>query len=87
MEHIQGVPDYAAEGPVIHGATTNFSPDYAPEEIYEIAAKLMASGGISPLQPNDGKHARFQGSVSDSPGAKAQPVREDVSTKANVLSK
>ncbi len=78
LEVIQGAPDYAAEAPVMHGSPTNFSPDYAPEEIYEIAAKLMASGGISPLQPGDGKHARYQGSVSDSPGAKAQPVRENV---------
>ena len=38
----------------------------------------MAAGGISPNQPNDGKHARFQGSVSDSIGAKAQPIRENV---------
>ncbi len=82
LEVIQGAPDYGAEAPVMHGATTNFSPDYAPEEIYEIAAKLMASGGISPLQPDDGKHARYQGSVSDSPGAKAQPIREEVSAFA-----
>ena len=74
LEVIAGVPDYAAEGPVNTEAPTFFSPDYAPEEIYEIAAQLMQKGGISPLQPNDGKHSRFQASTADSPGASAQPV-------------
>jgi Mn-containing catalase len=60
LEVIQGAPDYAAEGPEIEGSPTLFSPDYAPEEIYEIAAKLMAAGGISPNQPGDGHHARSQ---------------------------
>ena len=52
------------------------SPDYAPEEIYEIAQQLMKKGGISPLQPGDGQHSRFQGSTADSPGASAQPGRK-----------
>ncbi len=73
LEVKTGVPDYAAEGPVISGSPTLFSPDYAPEEIYEIAAQLMKKGGISPLQPGDGKHSRYQGSTADSPGASAQP--------------
>ena len=76
LQVIQGVPDYAAEGPVISGSPTLFSPDYAPEEIYEIAAQLMAKGGISPLQPGDGKHSRYQGSTPDSQGASAQPDRK-----------
>lgn len=76
LEVITGAPDYAAEGPVMSEATNLFAPDYAPEEIYEIAAQLMAKGGISPLQPGDGKHSRFQGSTPDSPGAKAQASRK-----------
>ena len=74
LEVKEGTPDYVADGPVIGASTTNFSPDYAPEEIYEIAAKLMQAGGISPLQPNDGRHSRYQASTADSPGASAQPV-------------
>ena len=57
-----------------------FSPDYAPEEIYEIAAQLMQKGGISPLQPGDGKHSRYQGSTPDSPGATAQGERKTIDT-------
>ncbi len=89
LEVITGVPDYAAEGPVITGNTSLFSPDYAPEEIYEIAAKLMQKGGISPLQPGDGKHSRFQGSVAGSPGATAQNGRTTTSTTGseNITSK
>ncbi len=75
LEVVAGAPDYAVEGPVVHESRSQFSPDYAPEEIYEIAAKLMKSGGISPLQPGDGTHSRFQGSPADSPGAKAQKKR------------
>ena len=82
LEVITGTPDYAAEGPVISGSPTLFSPDYAPEEIYEIAAQLMAKGGISPLQPGDGQHSRFQGSTSDSPGASAQPGRKTTPDEA-----
>ena len=82
LEVIQGVPDYAAEGPVIGECPTLFSPDYATEEIYEIAAQLMQKGGISPLQPNDGLHSRFQGSVPDSPGASAQEGRKTTDTPA-----
>lgn len=82
LEVIPGAPDYAAEGPVVGECTTLFSPDYAPEEIYEIAAQLMQKGGISPLQPGDGKHSRYQGSTPDSPGAKAQPDRETTPRKA-----
>lgn len=80
LEVVQGVPDYAAEGPVVTESRSQFSPDYAPEEIYEIAAQLMAKGGISPLQPGDGQHSRFQGSPADSPGAKAQTKRKDSKT-------
>lgn len=40
----------AAEGPVVTESRSQFSPDYAREEIYEIAAELMAKGGIPPLQ-------------------------------------
>jgi Mn-containing catalase len=76
LEVIQGVPEYAAEGPVVEENTTLFSPDYATEEIYEIAAQLMKKGGISPLQPGDGLHSRFQGSTADSLGASAQPGRK-----------
>ena len=76
LEVIKGTPEYAAEGPVIGGSPTLFSPDYAPEEIYEIAAQLMKKGGVSPLQPGDGLHSRFQGSTSDSPGASAQEGRK-----------
>lgn len=76
LEVIKGTPEYAAEGPVIGESRTLFSPDYAPEEIYEIAAQLMAKGGISPLQPNDGSHSRFQGSTPNSPGAAAQEKRK-----------
>lgn len=82
LEVIPGTPDYAAEGPVVGEAPTLFSPDYAPEEIYEIAAQLMAKGGISPLQPGDGNHSRFQGSTPDSPGASAQPGRKTSPDKA-----
>ncbi len=74
LEVKEGTPEYAAEGPVIGEATQLFSPDYAPEEIYEIAAQLMQKGGISPLQPGDGRHSRYQASTPDSPGASAQPV-------------
>ena len=81
LEVIQGTPDYAAEGPVIGECPTMFSPDYAPEEIYEIAAQLMKKGGISPLQPGDGVHSRFQGSVTDSPGAAAQDGRKTTAPK------
>jgi len=76
LEVIKGVPEYAAEGPVVGECRSLFSPDYAPEEIYEIAAQLMKKGGISPLQPNDGLHSRFQGSTPDSAGASAQPGRK-----------
>ncbi len=79
LEVITGGPEYAAEGPVIGECPTIFSPDYAPEEIYEIAAQLMQKGGISPLQPGDGKHSRFQGSTADSPGAAAQAERKTTS--------
>ncbi len=75
LEVIKGAPDYAEEGAVISGASSLFSPDYAPEEIYEIAAQLMKKGGISPKQPNDGTHSRMQGSTANSPGAKAQPTK------------
>ena len=81
LEVIPGAPDYAAEGPVVGECSTLFSPDYAPEEIYEIAAQLMQKGGISPLQPGDGKHSRYQGSTADSPGAKAQPDRTTAPVK------
>ena len=81
LEVIPGAPDYAAEGPVIGANTTLFSPDYAPEEIYEIAAQLMAKGGVSPLQPDDGMHSRFQGSTPDSPGASAQDGRKTTTEK------
>ena len=80
LEVIQGAPEYAAEGPVVGECRSIFSPDYAPEEIYEIAAKLMKSGGISPLQPGDGLHSRFQGSTPDSPGASAQEGRKTTET-------
>ncbi len=80
LEVLAGTPDYAAEGPVIGESPTLFSPDYAPEEIYEIAAQLMAKGGVSPLQPGDGNHSRFQGSIPDSPGASAQPGRKTTPT-------
>jgi Mn-containing catalase len=81
LEVVQGVPEYAAEGPVVGECRSLFSPDYAPEEIYEIAAQLMQKAGISPLQPDDGLHSRFQGSVSDSPGASAQPGRKTAPDK------
>lgn len=68
LEVIQGTPDYGAEAPVVGESRSQFSPDYAPEEIYEIAAKLMAKGGISPKQPGDGEHARAQKGPADSPG-------------------
>lgn len=74
LEVIKGGPEYAAEGPVIGESRSLFSPDYAPEEIYEIAQILMKKGGISPRQPGDGTHSRFQGSTPDSPGAAAQPA-------------
>jgi Mn-containing catalase len=82
LEVIKGVPEYAAEGPVITECPTLFSPDYATEEIYEIAAQLMKMGGVSPLQPGDGLHSRFQGSVPDSPGASAQEGRTTNETPA-----
>ena len=63
LEVVEGVPDYAAEGPVISESRSQFSPDYAPEEIYEIAAALMKKGGISPKQPGDGTHSRAQAST------------------------
>ena len=87
LEVIQGVPQYAADGPVIGECRSLFSPDYAPEEIYEIAAQLMQKAGISPLQPNDGLHSRFQGSVADSPGASAQPGRSNSATKPKAKKK
>jgi Mn-containing catalase len=81
FEVIPGVPEYAAEGPVIGECRSLFSPDYAPEEIYEIAAQLMKKAGICPLQPDDGLHSRFQGSVAGSPGASAQPGRKTTADK------
>ncbi len=87
LEVITGVPDYAEEGPVVGESRSLFSPDYAPEEIYEIAAQLMQKGGISPLQPNDGKHSRFQGSTPNSPGATAQNGRKDTSTNGHTTGK
>ncbi len=84
LEVIPGAPDYAEEGPVVGECPTIFSPDYAPEEIYEIAAQLMAKGGISPLQPGDGLHSRFQGSTPDSPGASAQEGRKTTATKTTI---
>jgi len=66
---------------VVTESRSQFSPDYAPEEIYEIAARLMAKGGISPLQPRDGQHSRFQGGPTGSPGAKAQPKGKDSRAK------
>ncbi len=68
LEVVIGMPDYGAEAPVISESKSQFSPDYAPEEIYEIAAKLMQSGGISPKQPGDGDHARAQKGSNGSPG-------------------
>jgi Mn-containing catalase len=50
LEVVPGAPNYAAEGPVISGSSSLFSPDYAPEELYEIAARLMKAGGISPTE-------------------------------------
>ena len=70
LEVVTGGPDYAAEGPVISGSTSLFSPDYAPEEIYEIAAKLMKAGGVSPKQPGDGDHARAQKPTTATSGTK-----------------
>ncbi len=87
LEVIAGAPDYAAEGPVIGECPTLFSPDYAPEEIYEIAAQLMQKGGISPLQPGDGTHSRFQGSTPDSPGASAQEGRKTTASKSSTKMK
>ena len=37
LEVVQGTPDYGAEAPVVSQAKSAFSPDYAPEGIYEIA--------------------------------------------------
>ncbi len=81
LEVMPGAPEYAAEGPVVGECRSLFSPDYAPEEIYEIAAQLMKKGGISPLQPGDGLHSRFQGSTPDSPGASAQEGRKTTTDK------
>ena len=78
LEVVIGGPEYAAPGPVIGESRSLFSPDYAPEEIYEIASILMQKGGISPLQPDDGHHSRFQGSTPDSNGASAQSGRKTV---------
>jgi Mn-containing catalase len=39
LEFIQGAPD-GAPVPDFRGSTSEFSPDYAPEEIYEIAREL-----------------------------------------------
>lgn len=72
LEVVKGAPPYAVEGPVLGESRSLFSPEYAPEEIYEIAAQLMKKAGISPLQPDDGRHSRVQGSTAGSPGAKAQ---------------
>ena len=77
LEVVKGMPDYGAEAPVVGESRSLFSPDYAPEEIYEIAAQMMAKGGVSPLQPGDGLHSRYQGSSKSSPGATAQPKRAD----------
>ncbi|GAC1355899.1 MAG: hypothetical protein NVSMB3_01610 [Acidobacteriaceae bacterium] len=77
---LMGTPEYAAEGPVVGECRSLFSPDYAPEEIYEIAAQLMKKGGISPLQPGDGVHSRFQGSTPSSPGATMQEARKPTKT-------
>ena len=68
LEVVAGAPDYGAEAPVVGESRSQFSPDYAPEEIYEIAAKLMKSGGISSKQPGDESHARAQKGPLDSPG-------------------
>lgn len=49
-----------------------FSPFHLPGFVCPtlFAPSLMPKGGISPLQPGDGRHSRFQGSTSDSPGAR-----------------
>ena len=54
LEVVKGTPE-GAEGPVVGESRSQFSPDYAPEEIYEIAAKMMAKGGVSEddLLPNE----------------------------------
>lgn len=57
LEVVQGAPE-GAEGPVVGESRSQFSPDYAPEEIYQIAAKLMKSAGISPKKPGDDTHSR-----------------------------
>ena len=46
LEVVKGTPE-GAEGPVVGESRANFSPDYAPEEIYEIAAKMMKKGGVA----------------------------------------
>lgn len=46
LEVVQGHPE-GAEAPVVGESRSQFSPDYAPEEIYEIAAKMMQMGGVS----------------------------------------
>ena len=71
LEVIAGTPEYAAEGPVVGECRSLFSPDYAPEEIYEIAAQLMKKAGISPLQPNDGLHSRAKGGGKEETKAEA----------------
>lgn len=45
LEVIVGTPE-GADGPVIGESKSQFSPDYAPEEVYEIAAKLMNKAGL-----------------------------------------
>ncbi len=85
LEAIQGFPTYGAEAPVVGESRSLFSPDYAPEEIYEIAAQLMAKGGISPLQPGDGSHSRYQGSDETSVGGSAQPKRAATSNGSSMI--
>lgn len=45
LEVVEGTPE-GAEGPVVGQSKSQFSPDYAPEEVYEIAAKLMKKAGL-----------------------------------------
>ena len=39
LEVIEGLPD-GAKIPELEGTPSAFTPDYAPEEMYEVAAKL-----------------------------------------------
>jgi len=63
LEVVKGMPE-GGDAPDVHESRSQFSPDYAPEEIYEIAAKMMQKGGVSADKIKAGGHHRETGTKS-----------------------